>query len=80
MDITQKKFIEGEVYKLTRTESHKYPSDYIFVIGIDSEDKHGVLLAVFWVKSKEEDFDFIEPGELYVKKSEFNKWKKIKII
>lgn len=73
MGISQNKFVEGEVYKKAGLEDRQ-----IMVLAIHSEDANGVQLAVFWVKP--ETFDFIRPGEIYIEKSEFDLWKKVKII
>lgn len=78
MGIPEEKFLEGEVYRNKRTESYRFPSDHIFVVGVDSNDESGVSLAIFWVEAK--TMNMIEPGEIFIGTEEFDKWEKVELL
>lgn len=78
MGISKEAFVEGEVYRCKRTESFRYPSDHIFVIGVHTENDGGVILAIFWVEK--DTMNMIEPGEIEIPKNEFDKWEKVELI
>lgn len=78
MGIPEEKFLEGEVYRNKRTESYRFPSDHIFVVGVDSSDASGVLLAIFWVEA--ETMNMIEPGEIFIETHNFDKWERVELV
>jgi len=78
MGISKEKFLEGEVYRCKRTESFRYPSEHIFVIGVDKQDSEGVLLAIFWVEAK--TMNMIEPGEIFIPNHDFDKWEHVELV
>ena len=70
-------FLEGEVYRNKRTESYRYPSDHLFVVGVHSDSDESVVLAIFWVDGK--TMNMIEPGEIEIPTSDFDKWEKVEL-
>ena len=77
MGVSEEAFLEGEVYRCKRTESFRYPSEYIFVVGIQEESDAGSILAIFWVEK--DTMNMIEPGEIEIPKNEYDKWEKVEL-
>lgn len=66
-----KEFLEGETY--TNAEL----SQDVMVLGIGSETKEEVVMAILWVDRESQATT--GGGELTVKKSDFKRWSKAKL-
>lgn len=66
-----KEFLEGETYTNADLEQD------VMVLGIGSETKEEVVMAILWVDRESQTTT--GGGELTVKRSEFKRWSKAKL-